>query len=277
MPPSAASNRPTRRRSAPVKAPRSCPNSSLSSSASGSAAQLIATNGPPARGLSSWIARANTSLPTPDSPSSSTVRSVGTALRTRSTVGASPASAPTIPRKPARARSSSVRRRTCRDSRPIESAFFTAMSSRSMSNGLAMKSCAPSFIASTARSTVPKAVIMITGRSGTRRRARRRTSSPSIPGSITSSRQMSGGSSSIISTACSPVSASATRKPRRASVNERSRRRLASSSTTRIVGAAAVIVSRPPAPNIGRVARTCHLGTTGPVPNWHGLLKSGRS
>ena len=43
---------------------------------SGIAAQLIATNGPSARGLSAWSARANSSLPVPLSPSSSTVASV---------------------------------------------------------------------------------------------------------------------------------------------------------------------------------------------------------
>ena len=50
---------------APVKAPRSCPNSSDSISGSGSAAQLIARNGPAARGEASWMKRAITSLPVP--------------------------------------------------------------------------------------------------------------------------------------------------------------------------------------------------------------------
>ena len=45
VPPSASSNRPSRRSAAPVKAPFSWPNSSLSSSVSGSAAQLTAMNG----------------------------------------------------------------------------------------------------------------------------------------------------------------------------------------------------------------------------------------
>ena len=63
--------------SAPVNAPFSWPKSSLSSSVSGIAAQLIATNGPAARPLSACSARANSSLPVPLSPRSSTVVSVG--------------------------------------------------------------------------------------------------------------------------------------------------------------------------------------------------------
>ena len=52
------------------------PNSSASISVSTSAAQLIATNGPCRRRLSSWICRATSSLPVPLSPSISTVKSV---------------------------------------------------------------------------------------------------------------------------------------------------------------------------------------------------------
>ena len=46
VPPSASSNRPRRRATAPVNAPRSWPNSSDSISSSGMAAQLTSTNGP---------------------------------------------------------------------------------------------------------------------------------------------------------------------------------------------------------------------------------------
>ena len=60
---------------APVKAPRSWPKSSLSSSSAGMAPQLTGTNGRPARGDESWIARATSSLPVPDSPRISTVLS----------------------------------------------------------------------------------------------------------------------------------------------------------------------------------------------------------
>ena len=73
VPPSACWKRPSRRPTAPVKAPRSWPNSSLSSSDSASAAQCSLTNGPLARGLRSWMAAAISSLPVPDSPVMSTL------------------------------------------------------------------------------------------------------------------------------------------------------------------------------------------------------------
>ena len=77
MPPSASSNRPSRRSAAPVKAPFSWPNSSDSSSVSGSAAQLTAMKALPRRGERSWSARATSSLPVPDSPWISTVLETG--------------------------------------------------------------------------------------------------------------------------------------------------------------------------------------------------------
>ena len=52
------------------------PNSSLSSTPLASAPQLSATNGPLARELAAWMARAKSSLPVPVSASSSTGRSV---------------------------------------------------------------------------------------------------------------------------------------------------------------------------------------------------------
>ena len=73
MPRCATSNLPALRPTAPVKAPFSYPNSSVSRRFSGIAAQLIATNGPDALGLSACSARATSSLPVPLSPSTSTV------------------------------------------------------------------------------------------------------------------------------------------------------------------------------------------------------------
>ena len=82
VPRCASSNLPGLRAAAPVNAPFSWPKSSVSSRFSGIAAQLMATNGPSARGLSACSARANSSLPVPLSPSSSTVVSVaGRALQ----------------------------------------------------------------------------------------------------------------------------------------------------------------------------------------------------
>ena len=65
VPRCASSKTPVRRSLAPVNAPFSWPKISLSSSVSGIAAQLIATNGNVARGLSSWIVWATSSLPVP--------------------------------------------------------------------------------------------------------------------------------------------------------------------------------------------------------------------
>ena len=86
MPPSAASNFPTRSRIAPVKAPFTWPKSSLSSRLSGIAAQLTATKGPRPRGDSPWRARATSSFPVPLSPRIRTVVSVGATRRTISTI-----------------------------------------------------------------------------------------------------------------------------------------------------------------------------------------------
>ena len=79
VPRSASSKQPCRRSAAPVNAPFSWPKISLSSSVSGIAAQLIATNGNAARGLSWWIVCATSSLPVPDSPVISTDALVGAA------------------------------------------------------------------------------------------------------------------------------------------------------------------------------------------------------
>jgi len=68
----AASNRPVRLETAPVKAPRTWPKSSLSSRLSESAPQLTRTNGPLPRGERAWIALAISSLPVPVSPRRST-------------------------------------------------------------------------------------------------------------------------------------------------------------------------------------------------------------
>ncbi len=92
VPPSAAAMRPRRAELAPVNAPRTWPKSSLSSSASGMAPQFTGTRARPARGLRSWMRRANTSLPTPVSPVMRTVASLAAMrlqVRTRSTMGES--------------------------------------------------------------------------------------------------------------------------------------------------------------------------------------------
>ena len=45
------------------------------------APQFMATNGPPPRTLAEWMAWANSSLPVPDSPTSTTGRSLRAAMR----------------------------------------------------------------------------------------------------------------------------------------------------------------------------------------------------
>ena len=82
MPRLARSKAPSTRLMAPVKAPFSWPKSADSTSPSGSAAQFSLMNGLSRRSLWSWIARANSSLPVPDSPCSSTVARVGAAMDT---------------------------------------------------------------------------------------------------------------------------------------------------------------------------------------------------
>ena len=69
MPPDDSSSSPLRSCDAPVNAPLACPNTSDSNSSSPSTAQLTGTNTARPRGPSSWIARASSSLPVPDSPS----------------------------------------------------------------------------------------------------------------------------------------------------------------------------------------------------------------
>src|SRR4029453_9990437 len=69
VPPSASWNLPRCLSVAPVKAPFSWPNRMLSIRFSGMAPQFTVTKGFPARSEPPWIARATSSLPTPDSPS----------------------------------------------------------------------------------------------------------------------------------------------------------------------------------------------------------------
>ena len=83
MPPSASSNRPSRRAIAPVNAPFSWPNSSDSSIAGRQRGAVDAHERPRSRALLMWIARATISLPVPVSPRSSTVDVVGATCSTR--------------------------------------------------------------------------------------------------------------------------------------------------------------------------------------------------
>jgi hypothetical protein len=118
------------------------------------AAQLTGTNARPARGESSWICRANSSLPVPDSPSSSTVAADGAACCTTSKVRRIASDCPTVGRR--RVASSCARSvRFSVKSDCFSSAFSTTRTTCARLSGLVMKSYAPSRIASTAVSTVP--------------------------------------------------------------------------------------------------------------------------
>ena len=94
VPPSAAATLPAASRTAPVNAPRTWPNRSLSSRSGLRLGQLTVTNGPSARLLQAWRARARTPLPVPFSPRIRTAASVGAtrraSSRTRPTSGSRP-------------------------------------------------------------------------------------------------------------------------------------------------------------------------------------------
>jgi len=77
VPSSANSKRPTRSFIAPVNAPRTWPKTHSQTAPLGIEAQFTRTSGRPLRALKSWIARATSSLPLPDSPRIMTLASVG--------------------------------------------------------------------------------------------------------------------------------------------------------------------------------------------------------
>ena len=122
MPPSASPKRPTRARTAPVKAPRAWPKSSASASSATRDAQLNRTKGRAARREACTSASATRSLPVPLSPVSSTATSRGptraTSEASRLMAGESKimvrerASSPASRSFWARSRAASVARRT---------------------------------------------------------------------------------------------------------------------------------------------------------------------
>jgi len=142
-----------------VKLPFRWPKNSLSISSAGIAPQLTGTKGPAARAPCSWMVRATSSLPTPDSPRMYT----GAWLR---------ATLAMVARRVAIAGESPSRRLACSGGGGGgfgRSALFSSSACRTrprntlMSTGLLTKSKAPAFSASTARSMLPKAVIIATG------------------------------------------------------------------------------------------------------------------
>jgi hypothetical protein len=139
VPVSASSKRPLRAACAPVNAPRSWPNSSDSMSVSGSAAQLTAMNGPAARALSSWRARAMISLPVPFSPVMSTVALVSATARACLRIFSSAGALPTKRPKPRNMSSSERSRSTSSSRRRTRAACATMCLSSASSKGFSKK------------------------------------------------------------------------------------------------------------------------------------------
>ncbi len=152
------------------------------------AAQLIATKGPFARAESWCSARLMSSLPVPLSPRRSTVASVAAARCRASIASLSAGSSPSTRGSPKRRWYSSLRSTSSVTMRRFSTARSRRSSRWSVSTGFVRKSAAPSFIARTASSTVPKAVITTTGVSGSASRAACRTSKPLPAGSLRSVR-----------------------------------------------------------------------------------------
>ncbi len=146
----------------------------------------MATNGPLARAESWWSARLISSLPVPLSPSSSTVASVPAARCSASIASLSDGSSPSTRGSPKRRWYSSFSSTSSVATRRVSTARSSSSSRCSVSTGLVRKSAAPSFMAFTASSTVPKAVITTTGVSASASRAACSTSRPLPAGSLRS-------------------------------------------------------------------------------------------
>ena len=150
------------------------------------AAQFTVMKGRPARGELSWMARATSSLPVPDSPTTRTVTSVGAvrpmALNTSSISGLAPM------RRPGRARPSGagVSASLAATARGRRASSRAMPRRRSRSKGLTTKSRAPAFMAWTATSMDSRAVITTTWGAG-----RRRPSSPTKSRPLPSGRRTS--------------------------------------------------------------------------------------
>ena len=185
VPPDASTNLPVWRSVAPVKAPFSCPNRSDSTRLSGMAPQLTATKGFARRSPLPWMARAISSLPTPDWPSISTgiaELAAFSAVRSTACMRALRVMMSLKPSVPARLR---LMRASSPCSALAASALRSETCSRSAPTGLTTKSVAPARIAETTLSMPPWAVCTMTGMVRPRlahlaraRRARRGRASP---------------------------------------------------------------------------------------------------
>ena len=143
---------------APVKAPFSCPNRIDSTRFSGRAPQLTVTKGLPRRSELPWIARASSSLPTPDSPSISTGMLDLAARSARRNVRAMLSTWVPISRKVSSPAVRRFARRSSSSSASTRSAFLIDTCRRSAPTGLTTKSSAPARIAEITASIDPCAV-----------------------------------------------------------------------------------------------------------------------
>src|ERR1019366_9289761 len=178
------------------------------------------------------MARPMRSLPTPLSPDNSAVARVGPTRSMAAKISCMASLRPIILsnsyRRPSSALSWLFSSRSARTS----SALLTTCMRWSRENGLSRKSVAPAFMASTAVSTLPYAVIMTTGICAFCRRISARNSCPSIRGSFRSVSTISARSASF--NPSSAVAAWSTSKPADMSCNWSTRRSFSSSSTTRM-------------------------------------------
>ncbi len=187
MPPEASTNLPVWRSVAPVKAPFSWPNRMDSTRLSGMAPQLTATNGLARRSPEPWIARAISSLPTPDCPAISTGMAEVAALPAVRSTACMRVLRVTMSRNvrvPARLR-------LMRASSPCSALATRALRSetcrRSGLTGLTTKSVAPARITETTVSMPPWAVCTMTGSAIPASRRRASTPRPSRSGMTRSS------------------------------------------------------------------------------------------
>ena len=164
MPPFASTNLPACFSVAPVKAPFSCPKRIDSTRFSGSAPQLTVTKGLPRRSDAPWIARAISSLPTPDSPSISTgMVELRGALAKPNDARHLLAFGDDVPEAERCRTLRRLMRRISSSSASTRSAFLIETCSRSAPTGLTTKSCAPARIAEITASIEPCAVCTIDG------------------------------------------------------------------------------------------------------------------
>src|ERR1035441_9574118 len=178
------------------------------------------------------MARAIRSLPTPLSPVNSTVARVGPTRSMAAKISCMASLRPIILSNSERRPSSALSWRFSSRSARTSSALLTTCIRWSRENGLSRKSVAPAFMASTAVSTLPYAVIMTTGTCAFCRRISARNSCPSMRGSFRSVSTMAARSTSF--NPSSALAALSTSNPADISCSSSTRRSFSSSSTTRM-------------------------------------------